>query len=86
MEAGWSLFPVIKKRGTQKDFRAQEPHRALLGFGRTFLLLKGGLPKWRWDLLKLSKSSNCETKELKVTLVNDRIEVEKDTVKLKVLH
>ena len=41
MEAEWSLFPVIKKRGTQKGFCAQEPHRVLLGitgttsFGRT---------------------------------------------------
>ena len=32
MEAVWSLFPVIKKQGTQKDFCAQEPHRVLLGF------------------------------------------------------
>ena len=27
---GWSLIPTNKKRGTQKDFRAQEPHRVLL--------------------------------------------------------
>ena len=32
LEAEWSLFPVIKKWGTQKDFCAQEPHRVLLGF------------------------------------------------------
>ena len=29
---GWSLFPTNKKWGTKKSFRAQEPHRVLLGF------------------------------------------------------
>ena len=29
---GWSPFPTNKKRGTQKGFCAQEPHRVLLGF------------------------------------------------------
>ena len=33
MEAEWSLFPVIKKWGTQKGFCAQEPHRVVLVLG-----------------------------------------------------
>ena len=35
MEAEWSLFPVIKKQGTQKGFCTQEPHRVLLSFNCT---------------------------------------------------
>ena len=35
MEAEWNLFPVIRKRGTQKGFYAQEPQRVLLGTTRS---------------------------------------------------
>lgn len=40
--------------------------------GRTFLLLKSGVPKWRWP--------SCSG-----TWFNGRIEVEKETVNLEVL-
>ena len=32
MVAEWSLFPVIKKWGTKKDFNIQWPHKVLLSF------------------------------------------------------
>ena len=36
LEAEWSLFLVMKKWKTQKDFCAQEPHRVLLGVNFKF--------------------------------------------------
>ena len=40
----WSLFPTNKKRGTQKGFCDQEPHRVLLGFKlTTSMLFEGGI-------------------------------------------
>ena len=41
MEAEQSLFPVIKKWGTQKGFCAQEPHRVLLGFRPSHAKVEG---------------------------------------------
>ena len=33
---GWSLFPTNKKRGTQKGFHTQGPHRVLLSFSLSY--------------------------------------------------
>ena len=41
MEAEQSLFPVIKKWGTQKGFCAQEPHRVLPGFRPSHVKVEG---------------------------------------------
>ena len=48
MEAEWSLFPAKKKRGTQKDFCALEPHWVLLGFNPPFSLILLNLENRCW--------------------------------------
>ena len=61
------MFPTNKKRKTQKGFRAQEPHRVLLGFHGTH---PG--PRMGQCGLKVSEDIVCWEQVIRVRKVRSR--------------